>query len=92
MAKPLSISAFVLLSLLSLCMIAPTFALAGDVNGDGKVNGLDLGLVAYSFGSYGPNFLYPGSPASARWNPSADLNNNGRVDGVDLGIVASHLG
>lgn len=46
----------------------------GDVNGDGKVNGVDLGAV---LGTYGP--AAPGSPT--------DFDQNGVVDGSDLGVV-----
>jgi uncharacterized protein (DUF2141 family) len=80
MLKVISIS---MLVLLSLAMVAPAFALVGDVDGDGKVDGKDLGTVAIAFGSYS------GGP---RWNPSADLNNDLKIDGKDMGIVAEYFG
>jgi hypothetical protein len=43
----------------------------GDLNGDGIVNGLDLGLMLSAWGSNGG---------------PADLNNDGIVNGLDLGI------
>lgn len=49
-------------------------AVPGDVNGDGKVNGADLGAV---LGSFGP--AAPGTPT--------DFDQNGVVDGADLGFV-----
>lgn len=49
-------------------------AVPGDVNGDGKVNGADLGAV---LGAFGP--ASPGAPA--------DFDRNGVVDGADLGFV-----
>ena len=54
----------------------------GDVNGDGKVNIIDLSIVAIAFGSVS------GSPS---WNPKADLNNDGTVDIIDLTMVAAHF-
>lgn len=47
----------------------------GDVNGDGKVDGSDLGLVLAGWGSA---------------DPSLDLNGDGQVDGADLGIVLAN--
>ena len=47
--------------------------LPGDINGDGIVNGTDLGLF---LGSWGP---CPGCPA--------DFNGDGVVDGTDFGIL-----
>jgi hypothetical protein len=64
----------------------------GDVNGDGVVDGKDMAIVALAFGSFGPNYLYPGSPPSKNWNIAADLNADGVVDGADLAIVALNFG
>jgi hypothetical protein len=66
--------------------------LLGDVNGDGKIDGKDLGMAAQAFASYGPNVLYPGSPAHTKWNPDADLNLDNRIDGKDLGMIAYNFG
>lgn len=43
----------------------------GDLNGDGAVNGADLGLLLGAWGGRGP----------------ADLNGDGVVDGADLGLI-----
>jgi hypothetical protein len=48
-------------------------SVCGDVNGDGIVNGADLGLL---LGAWGPA---AGSPY--------DLNRDGSVDGADLGLL-----
>jgi len=64
----------------------------GDVNGDGKVDGRDLLPLSRAFGSYGPDYYYPGSPATTGWNPDADINNDDKVDGRDLLIVSRHFG
>jgi len=61
-------------------------SIVGDVNGDGKVDGKDLGSVAWCFGSY------PGAHPPMSWDPNCDTNNDGKVDGKDLGIVAWHFG
>jgi hypothetical protein len=55
----------------------------GDVNGDRKVNIVDLTIVALAFGSV------PGSPT---WNPNADVTMDGKVDIRDLTFVAIHFG
>lgn len=55
----------------------------GDINGDGKVDIINVDIVAQALGSY------PGHP---RWNPEADLNRDGKVDIVDLAMVASNFG
>jgi hypothetical protein len=64
----------------------------GDLNGDGKVDGKDLTLVAFSFASYGPEYMHPGSPAGPKWNPDADMNNDNKVDGKDLTLIARNFG
>jgi hypothetical protein len=72
--------------------VCPVKALLGDVGGYGKVDMRDVGIVAAAFGSYGPNYLYPGSPASARWDPRADILGKNVVNMLDIGIVASQFG
>ena len=51
----------------------PFDVLDGDLNGDGAVNGLDLGLFLVAWGNMGSN--------------SADFNGDGVVDGIDLGLL-----
>jgi hypothetical protein len=63
-----------------------------DVNGDGKIDGRDITMAAKAFGSYGPSFLYPGSPPSPKWNPNVDFNRDNKVDGRDLTMIARHFG
>jgi hypothetical protein len=55
---------------------------AGDVNGDGVVNGLDLGPLGAAFLS---------TPRSPNWNPAADINNDSVVNGLDLGIIGANF-
>lgn len=57
--------------------------LAGDVNGDDKVDVKDVFLVYKAFGS---------SSGSPNWNPLADLNGDGNVDVKDVFIVAKNFG
>jgi hypothetical protein len=76
--------------------VAVVLRLLSDVNGDGVVDGSDIALASKALGSYGPDFLYPGSPASPRWNPDADISQNGAgdgvIDGLDLVTVCIHFG
>jgi len=53
----------------------------GDVNGDGKVNIIDIVIVALAFDSR------PGDPD---WNPIADLNRDDIVNIIDIVMVALH--
>jgi uncharacterized protein YfaS (alpha-2-macroglobulin family) len=53
--------------------------IAADINGDGKVNILDITLVAQAWGSH------PGEP---RWNPKCDLDGNGVINIIDITMVA----
>ncbi len=50
---------------------------SGDVNGDGAVDGADLGLLLTAWGSA---------------NKSADINGDGAVDGADLGLLLTAWG
>jgi len=58
-------------------------SMVGDVDGDGRVSGLDLTTVAWSFGSY------PGHP---RWNPNTDIDGDNKVSGYDLTVTAKNFG
>jgi hypothetical protein len=51
-------------------------ACPGDLNGDGSVDGVDLGVMLGRWGVGGV----------------ADLNRDGGVDGVDLGIMLGNWG
>ena len=53
----------------------------GDINGDGSVNGADLGLLLIEWGD---------CPLEGPCN--ADLNGDGMVNGVDLGLLLQNWG
>jgi len=57
--------------------------IVGDVNGDGKVNLIDVFSVALAFGSY------PGHP---KWNPNYDINNDGKINLLDYFKTALNFG
>ena len=59
-----------------------------DLNGDGKVNIEDVSVMAKAFGSYGPNFLYPGSPAHPRWDPRSDIDGDNQITVIDEVLIA----
>jgi hypothetical protein len=63
-----------------------------DIGNYGIVDIRDIAIAAAAFGSYGPNYLYPGSKASANWNPAADVNGDGTVDIMDITLIAQHFG
>lgn len=54
--------------------------LAGDVNGDNKIDGRDVALVAKYFGS------------TSGFPLEADINKDGKVDGKDIAVVAKNFG
>jgi thiol-disulfide isomerase/thioredoxin len=54
-----------------------------DVNRDGKINIIDVSLVARSFGSV---------PGNNTWNETADLNNDGVINIIDITMVAKDFG
>jgi outer membrane protein assembly factor BamB len=58
----------------------PTLAL-GDLNGDGVVNGADLGMLLFAWGACDPKSPCP-----------ADLNGDGVVNGVDLAVLLFNWG
>jgi len=55
----------------------------GDVNYSGRVDGVDLVLLANAFGA---------KKGESRYLLAADINGNGVVDGTDLALLASHFG
>lgn len=55
--------------------------LEGDINGDGKVDGKDIAIVAKAYNTK------LGDPL---WDPRADINGDGKVDGRDIAIVAKN--
>lgn len=55
----------------------------GDINRDGRVDGFDMVLLAFSFGA---------GEGNNRYRPEHDLDNSGFVDGADLAILASNFG
>ena len=57
--------------------------LTGDVDGNFRVDMVDVGLVCDAFGSE------PGAP---NWNKNADLDGNNRADMIDIGIVCDNFG
>ncbi len=57
--------------------------LVGDVDGSGRVDGLDLQQLSWSFGSV---------EGGERFRGAADLDRNGVVDGGDLVVLAASFG
>lgn len=55
----------------------------GDVNGDGRVNIVDISLVAVSFKT---------EPGDTKWNPNADVNDDNEINIIDMSKVAIHFG
>jgi hypothetical protein len=58
------------------------FCQSFDAGGDGRVDGLDLGVVGRAFGSCSAN------PASEWWR-TVDYDHDGCVDGADLALLAT---
>jgi hypothetical protein len=69
---------FILITLINASTL--NAALVGDVNLDGKVDIVDIGIVIDNYGA---------SPIS---NPKADLNSDGRVNIIDIGICIDGYG
>ena len=57
--------------------------LQGDVNGDNRVDGMDLILFGLHFGAL---------RGTANYSAAADFNSDGVVDGLDLAILAANFG
>lgn len=59
------------------------YAIQGDLDGSGLVDGLDLAIMSTSFGL---------DSASPNWEQEADIAGSGLVDGVDLSSLAPNFG
>jgi len=55
----------------------------GDINVDGKVDQLDLRMLAAAYGS---------TPTEPNWNLSADINGNKIVEVNDLFVIGTNYG
>lgn len=64
-------------------VVAGTKFLRGDIDRDGRVDGVDLLAFAPRFGARSPD---------PRYRTFADLNGDGVVDGTDLAILAANFG
>jgi hypothetical protein len=62
--------------------LAPRPTLRGDLNADGLVNCVDIGMIRASFGK---------TAAQPGFNPKADVNGDGVVDVRDLALVSMQL-
>jgi PKD repeat protein len=69
------------LSAANATMIA--ISLYGDLNADGRVNIVDVTIVAQAYGS---------TIGTPNWNPAADLNSDGTINILDLALVAREYG
>ena len=69
-----------------------TVAMAGDVNGDGKVDVKDIYTVAKAYASFGPDYFYPGSPPQRGWKPECDINGDNKVDLKDFYMTCKNYG
>ena len=55
----------------------------GNINGDGAVDPLDLGIMGAAWGSF------TGEP---NYNPNADIDNDGSIGPLDLGTMGAYWG
>lgn len=60
--------------------------IAGDINGDDRVNIADYSILASCFGTNA------NTPSCGTNKTKADLNNDGKVDGVDYNILIRNFG
>jgi hypothetical protein len=60
-----------------------TGKIAGDANGDGSVNSIDLSLLNQSYGA---------TPTSPNWNPQCDFDKNNIINVIDLQMLGKNYG
>jgi hypothetical protein len=63
-----------------------------DIYRDGKIDARDVARVASVYGSYGPNYKYPGSPQHPNWYQMADTNGDNKIDVRDVAWVCRNYG
>jgi len=80
---PFLIATMVLSLTSSLSTACYTDSLPEDLNGDGKVDLIDVFVAVAAFASY---------PGHERWNPQADINDDGKIDITDIARIASKFG
>lgn len=59
-----------------------TVTIAGDANGDFKIEGKDVAILSKAFNT---------APGQNLWNPNADINCDGKVDGKDIAVVCKYF-
>jgi len=67
----------------ALTIMRISYAIVGDINGDGWVELGDFFLASAAFGS---------SPSDPNWNSNADINNDDIVELTDFFIMSQHFG
>ena len=70
-------------TVLTLWRFDPAVPVTGDVNGNGKVDFMDLLLITLALGT---------RPGQRRWNPSCDVNSDLKVNLIDLLIAIMNFG
>ena len=63
--------------------VSGSAGIIGDINGDGTVNYVDLGMLGASYGL---------SHGDGGYNANADLNGDSTVNYMDLGMLGAHYG
>jgi hypothetical protein len=58
-------------------------SIQGDVNGDGKVNIVDITIAATAYSS---------RPGDQKWSSNADLDENGSINIIDISAIAKEYG
>jgi len=57
--------------------------IVGDIDGNMKVDMVDIGLCCKAYGS---------KPGDSNWDPRCDVYNDGKIDMIDIGIVCKNYG
>ncbi|MBI3892678.1 MAG: PKD domain-containing protein [Candidatus Wallbacteria bacterium] len=68
--------------LLSVVVVGPALAMLGDVDGSGRVDGVDLTILSRLLGS---------TRGDAVFRETADLNGDGRIDEKDVAILRANF-